>query len=394
MFSECIKDIADDFVESLIKIGSYFFPLPLKIMYLLWGTITIVMFVVILCSGMGHYPHRPRLHTKSFRVLCYLTMVLLFPVILIGAAYANPQLENIIIKKGELQICFTGHTFPLMVSDQQFYLADQIRQQNCEFTVLGGDVVVGKQYNGLFFSHSRWNRSIIEEQWEKFDLFRSRLGETVIFLPGDHDLLPETEQYVEERVGTSSLYSSHKLQSSLFVFLNTVKGTAKLYGGSGWARLDDKQMAWLADLLRDTAENNLVFLFMHHQLWEKDNRQFDKQIRPLLLKFRSVYLFAGNSGVYSKPIHEGNLHYYAMSNMLNHLGFYLIDINLLAKTVRVTTKRNGTNESAEHLASRVEEKRVSEIISKIKDLPLSKKFWLGILLGACAPLILYFLKRS
>ena len=282
---------------------------------------------------------RPLRRTRSARCAVALLLLVSTP----GAVVAT---EAIPFEKSQLCIIFTGHTYPLMLGNLQYYLADRIREQECDFVVLGGDVVTGPSRTHL--RHSLKSRAVYEEQWDVFDLFRERLGTKAYLVPGNHDLAggsPRRLRFVRERTVAPELYFSREIGPCLFVFLNTVdfgKGRTSF-------QLDSTQLQWLTDLLSATARDKIVFLFMHHQLWDLraiqerqkvgDVEQFATSIEPLLNRFEAVYLFAGDRGVGVPPRHEAGVHYYAMSNNRNTLGYHRIDVDLEAKTVSVATER-------------------------------------------------------
>ena len=99
---------------------------------------------------------------------------------------AAQSVEEIGTTQEQLTIAFTGHTYPLLLRDLQYYLADRILERDPDLVVLAGDVVPGSDASHL--GHGLWNQSIQEEQWDKFSLLRSRLGVPVLEVPGNHEL--------------------------------------------------------------------------------------------------------------------------------------------------------------------------------------------------------------
>lgn len=320
------------------------------------------------------------------------------------------EVENMEINKNTVRIIFTGHTYPLLRADLQYYLADKIAAHDCDFIVLAGDVVTGAAPAHL--GHACWDRSIAEEQWDKFSLFQSRLGKPVYYIPGNHDLSHDTDlrkrkdsvilakQYTQLR----SLYYAKRLKSCLLIFLNTVDISQEnvLY------QLDNEQLNWLTTLLKSSDGITTVILFMHHQLWDLeairagqpvgDAHQFERDIKPLLSKYQSVYLFAGDEG-YSAfvPQEEQALHYYAFSTTARYVGFYSITIDLDANQVSVLREAEILPPPIRKTAHASKAGTVSsELLVRAKQVLVSKRFWAGFAVAAVlflCSITLYKMKR-
>ncbi len=325
-----------------------------------------------------------------------------------ASAYGQ-EVENLEINKNTIQIVFTGHTYPLLRADLQYYLADKINAHDCDFIVLAGDVVTGAAPPHL--GHAYWDRSIAEEQWEKFSLFQSRLGKPVYYIPGNHDLSHDTDlrkrkenvmlakQYTQLR----SLYYAKRLKSCLLIFLNTVDVSQEnvLY------QLDNEQLNWLTTLLKSSDDITTVILFMHHQLWDLeaikagqpvgDAHQFERDIKPLLSKYQSVYLFAGDEGYsFFIPKKEQTLHYYAFSNTARYVGFYSIMIDLDANQVSVSLEKEILPKKKKTAHASKPGSVSAELLVRAKQVLLSKRFWAGFAVAAVSLLCsitLYKLKR-
>lgn len=328
--------------------------------------------------------------TAKLKVLRFVKSPYLMIFIFGFAPAYGQEVEKLEIDKNKIQIIFTGHTYPLLRADLQYYLADKISAHDCDFIVLAGDVVAGAAAAHL--GHAFGDRSTAEEQWDKFSLFQSRLGKPVYYIPGNHDMSHNADlrkrredvmlakQYTQLR----SLYYAKRLKSCLFIFLNTVDVSQDnvLY------QLDKEQLNWLTALLKSSDDITTVFLFMHHQLWDLeaisadqpvgDAYQFERDIKPLLSKYESVHLFAGDEG-YSAfvPKEEQALHYYAFSNTARYVGLYSIMIDLDANQVSVSREEEILPKEERTARASKPGSVSAELLVRAKQVLVSKRFWAG-----------------
>jgi len=311
--------------------------------------------------------------------LCLLTMLVLPVTADCRAGEAVPEIP---FEKELLRIGFTGHTYPLLIGDLQYYLADKLRAEKCDFIVIAGDVVAGASSRHL--GHDLTPRQMFEEQWDKFRLFRDRLGGSIFWVPGNHDvnnarrLGGDVAEVLRARAPAPAPYYARRIRNCLLVFLNTVDFTAS----KSKYQLDARQMKWLRGLLSAESRESVPFLFMHHKLWALDEikgrqpvgdtEQFARHVRPLLAPFKTVYVMAGDAGTRAPSRREGNVHYYAMSNSKEHIGYYVIDVEFGTGKVEVRTERE------KHPRKRAKKKRGG------RGLLRTRETWVGVLLGAAA----------
>jgi hypothetical protein len=271
--------------------------------------------------------------------LIFLSLLLFIITFTISSSISGQNVEILSgNKKGSVRIGFTGHTYPLVLGDLQYVLADNMNKAGLDYIVLGGDVVTGTGFTHL--KHKRTDQSINDEQWDKFELLRKRLKGEVFYIPGNHDFY--TKGYVQKYIDPPHFYYAKKLNSFLLIFLNTIDetGPKKKYD------LDEKQLHWLKNLLSDYEKNSTVLIFMHHKLWALQEiqarqpvgniNQFKNHLIPLLHKFKSVYLFAGDGGIRTTRQEEKNINFFSMSNRRDYIGFFSLDLNSFTQEVKIS----------------------------------------------------------
>ena len=247
---------------------------------------------------------------------------------------------------GEVMVvAFSGHTYGLMQRDLQFEHADDIRAHDPDLVVVAGDVVTGSASVNL--GHEFWSAAVLDEQWAKYQLFRSRLATPVMFVAGNHDFYMGREatradvMEVARRAGEASAYWSFDYGPFRLVLLTTMD-----LSGAPRRRfqLDAEQLSWLQALLAATAPERTVLLFMHHPLWDMstaaghpelgDTEQFSRAVRPALDRFAAVHLFALDAPASSTA--DGAVHYHVAMNTKGRMSYLMAALDPAAETVRVS----------------------------------------------------------
>ncbi|MDB2342919.1 metallophosphoesterase, partial [Flavobacteriaceae bacterium] len=223
----------------------------------------------------------------------------------------------------------------LIIHDLSYYLANEINLKKPDLVVLGGDLITGKDINHN--GHNNWNKNIYNEQWDKFLLFRDKLNSPLLAIPGNHDFggNPETNLLsianFKSLNNESELYFKKIINKTLLLFVHAIdQPNDPIY------RIDTEQLNWIKSTLNKHQPflDNII-IFVHHRLWDMDswnvNRplntvQFSTEIEPLLSKWNTSNLFAGDLGLFHNSQLSGTTNCWNASNMLTKSGYFTIDI--------------------------------------------------------------------
>lgn len=287
-----------------------------------------------------------------------------------------------------------SHIYPLLFAgDSQDIetLLTRIKSCSPESLILPGDIIQGtwnaKNSRRNKFADDEALRDALQSQWDLVFRAFEDLGVPLWIAPGNHDISsynPEYRNLVKEvylqRIGAP--YRLENFKGTRFLFLNTTIADAE----SSWYGLDDRQVEWLAKHLADPA-SNAGFLFLHHPLWRGNQiRQpgegngpeaFDwmGRVHPLLRnKIQGV--FAGDASHLSNEYRDEVVYYLNGSSEVDASFLHVV-----AKGGEFTVHPHFFPLSAPKVSGQ-SHKPVS-LVDKAVMTVRAKRFWLGILLGAC-----------
>ena len=264
-------------------------------------------------------------------------------------AFLSPLSSHAADHEDTLRFAFIGHTYPLATQDLQYFIADTISAHEPKFTVLGGDVVMGRGRPPFRQPGILWTNQASEEQWDRFELFRKRLRGDVYLSPGNHDHKYSMPEQIRRYNGGPDLYFAFKRNGLLFIVLDTAITTDRKRYRAG---LDLDQLRWLTDQLATADPLLPIFLFSHHVLWNlvpvhfEDRRpnQWATDIAPLLKQFREVHWFAGDAVIQEcregsagpecvvRPFwppseQRGNIFFHTVWSVLVELRYFIVEVS-------------------------------------------------------------------
>ena len=164
---------------------------------------------------------------------------------------------------------------------------DAVRKINLlqpEFVMSVGDLI-----DGYTEDEAR-----IDAEWEEFVGFIDDLQAPFFYVPGNHDYINEImAQKWKERFGKD--YYHFVYEDVLFLCLNSEEKMR----GAGRGYIDDPQLAYIEQTLKENAEVKWTLVFLHQPLWDqKDNGKWPEV--EALLQGRKHTVFAGHRHRYVK----------------------------------------------------------------------------------------------
>lgn len=171
-------------------------------------------------------------------------------------------------------------------------LAD-VRQLKPDMLILTGDMIWGSVKKALA------DNKIVTEDWERLDAKLVQLGVPIYRVPGNHDIHdPVTRDIYFKRYG--KLPQAVNFPQGRLIFLNS---SYVPVGNDPEPRkyimgqpLDAGQIDFLRRELSKSAQNEHVFVFMHHLLWWDEDAAWWREVHPLLVRSKVRAVFSGDYG--------------------------------------------------------------------------------------------------
>jgi hypothetical protein len=163
---------------------------------------------------------------------------------------------------------------------------------------LTGDMI----YGGLGKNH---RADIISQDWDRLDAALAKVGVPVYRVAGNHDINdPITRDIYFARYG--KLPRAFTYRGSRFLLLNSsyvpegTEALPKVHGQQAYLRgkqLDAEQIDFIRKELSSDNRYDNVFLFMHHLLWDNNERAvWWREVHPLIAGRNVRAVFAGDVG--------------------------------------------------------------------------------------------------
>jgi 3',5'-cyclic AMP phosphodiesterase CpdA len=139
------------------------------------------------------------------------------------------------------------------------------------------------------------------EQFRRIADAAARLRLPLYVLPGDHDFEQGSLADFYEILGTKTLPHAISTRDSRSLFLDLVSAGS---GGPDF-RIDDRQMQWLKDELREAeTENQRVIVFMH--AYPNDLRSDGREIEDIFASSRVAFVGTGHTHYNELVNHRGS----------------------------------------------------------------------------------------
>jgi hypothetical protein len=163
---------------------------------------------------------------------------------------------------------------------------------------LTGDMI----YGGLGKNH---RADIISQDWDRLDAALAKVGVPVYRVAGNHDINdPITRDIYFARYG--KLPQAFTYRGSRFLLLNSsyvpegTEALPKVHGQQAYLRgkqLDAEQIDFIRKELSSDNRYDNVFLFLHHLLWDNNERAvWWREVHPLIAGRNVRAVFAGDVG--------------------------------------------------------------------------------------------------
>jgi UDP-2,3-diacylglucosamine pyrophosphatase LpxH len=177
-------------------------------------------------------------------------------------------------------------------------LLAKVRALKPDMIFLTGDMI----YGGLGKSR---RADIISQDWERLDAALAKVGVPVYRVAGNHDINdPITRDIYFARYG--KLPQAFTYRGSRFLLLNSSfvpegNETPQTIGGQQaylrGKQLDPKQINFIRKEMAADNQYDNVFLFMHHLLWDNNERAlWWREVHPLIARRNVRAVFAGDVG--------------------------------------------------------------------------------------------------
>ena len=222
-----------------------------------------------------------------FRIILVILIILLWSYLQISELFPIKEHDLNFHAIEEIKKRYSGgnFTFAVLGDIKNSPVFDDVVQRlnqddDLDFAVIGGDLVM--------YPTLETYKSFLD-QWKRIQI-------PSLVLPGNHDVAFEDRYFYYSIFGR--FYYSFSLGDAKFIFLDN----------SNKYRLEDEQLAWLKDELKDGLKYKYRFVFMHVPLWDprdfsstglqyahclKDS-DFARMLENLFVKYKVSILFCSH----------------------------------------------------------------------------------------------------
>lgn len=142
------------------------------------------------------------------------------------------------------------------------------------------------------------DKEYLNEMWEEFEGFKSRIQVPFYSVPGNHDCTNAmmSEEWLKR---WGYLYKHMYVDGNMFWLLNTEEN----------GDLSAEQIAYFKNTLKDFPQDKWIYIFMHRPLWKENRTNGYTELKKALGDRKNVVVFSGHEHYYLKNTIDGIDHY-------------------------------------------------------------------------------------